>query len=92
MTTTDETRGHPLKERVETRKAELEDALSREGTSERTRADAKFALDSLDLITTQGLDHIDEMSAARLNDWLERHKYIAIQQRPERRQQPRPNA
>lgn len=89
--TTDASRGQTMKVRVEARRSELEAALERDDLSPRTRQDVQAALDSLALLTTAGLDDIPAMTAAQLSDWLEKHKYLAMDHgdRKPRGKQPR---
>lgn len=85
---TDATRGQCMKQRIEARQSELEAALQQDDLTERTRADVTAALDSLALITTGGLEAMPAMTVAQLSDWLEKHKYLAMNARP-RGKQPR---
>lgn len=81
-TTTDETRGQPLAARVQARVAELEAAI--EGLGEETieRREIELALATAESLTTGDLSHPSDVVAMRLNEWLERNKYLAMKAAP----------
>ena len=85
VTSTDETRGQPLAERVEARVAELEQAMSGLDPSDtRGRADIEQALSTAQSLTTGDLSHPSEVVASQLNDWLERNKHLGMTATPPR--------
>lgn len=73
---TDATRGQNLRARVETRKQELELALSTLGPDDRARADIELALAEVSGLLTGDLDHIPYVVAVELNRWLESNKHV----------------
>lgn len=93
MTSTDKTRGLPLRERMERRMAELEQALSDVDPADRSRQDIELALATARSLTTGDVAHPSDAVGAQLNDWLERHKHIGIKataSRSKPAKQPRP--
>jgi hypothetical protein len=74
--TTDATRGSSLRVRVETRKQELELALSKLPPEDRARDEIKHALSEIDGLLTGNLDQIPRVVAAELNTWLESNKHV----------------
>ncbi|CAN5149399.1 hypothetical protein BH11MYX1_BH11MYX1_51960 [soil metagenome] len=71
-------RGHPLGERVLARQAELEQARDglHEGSVELTAIDT--ALSTLDQFLSADFDHLTDVTARDLTNWLERNKYLAL--------------
>jgi hypothetical protein len=74
--TTDATRGSNLRVRVETRKLELEEALTKLPPDDRSRIEIEHALNELDGLLTGNLDQIPRVVAAELNTWLESNKHV----------------
>ncbi|MCX5741772.1 MAG: hypothetical protein NT062_04640 [Proteobacteria bacterium] len=83
MTTTDETRGQPLGERMMSRTRELEAALAQLDEHETVERDAiSLALANAHELTTGDLEHPSDVVARDLNMWLERHKYLGEEHAP----------
>ena len=79
MTSTDKTRGLPLRERMERRVAELEQALvDVDPADDRSRHDIELALATAKSLTTGDVSHPSDSVGSQLNDWLERNKHIGI--------------
>lgn len=79
MTSTDKTQGLPLRERMERRVAELEQALvDVDPADDRSRHDIELALATAKSLTTGNVDRPSDAVGAQLNDWLERNKHIGI--------------
>ena len=79
MTSTDKTRGLPLAERVETRMAELQQALNEaDPGDERARGDIELALATAKSLTTGDVSHPSDVVGSQMNEWLERNKHIGI--------------
>lgn len=74
--TTDATVGQTLRIRVETRKAELEAALTSSTLDTRTRRDLELALGEVQGLLTGDLDRIPKVVAIELNNWLEANKHL----------------
>jgi hypothetical protein len=73
---TDATIGQSLRTRVETRKAELEAAITNDALDTRTRLDLELALSEVQGLLTGDLDHIPKVVAAELSTWLEAAKHL----------------
>ena len=73
---TDATRGSPLRLRVETRKAELELALTTLPVDDRVRPEIENALAEVTGLLTGNLDCIPHMVAGQLSNWLEANKHV----------------
>ena len=71
-------RGHPLGERVLARQAELEAELEtlNEGSAEYIAIST--ALATLQQYLGADMDHLSDVTARDLNNWLERNKYIGL--------------
>lgn len=95
MTSTDKTRGLPLRERMERRMAELEQALvDVDPADDRSRQDIELALATAKSLTTGDVAHPSDVVGSQLNDWLERNKHIGIKataSRAKPAKQPRQN-
>jgi hypothetical protein len=74
--TTDATTGQSLRSRVETRKAELEAAITNPTLDERTLRDLETALGEVQGLLTGDLDRIPKVVASELNTWLEANKHL----------------
>lgn len=74
--TTDATTGQSLRARVAARRAELEAAIARPTTDERTRSDLQHALEQVAGLLTGNLDEIPKVVAAELSTWLEANKHL----------------
>ena len=74
--TTDATRGQHLRQRVESRRAELEAARAGLPEANRERSDIDFALAELSTLMTGDLDNIPSMVGRGLNNWLETSKHV----------------
>ncbi len=74
--TTDATVGQSLRTRVETRKAEIEIAISNSTLDTRTRRDLELALGEVQSLLTGDLDRIPKVVAIELNTWLEASKHL----------------
>jgi hypothetical protein len=74
--TTDATRGSSLRVRVESRKQELEQALTKLGPDDRARVDIEQALNEITGLLTGDLDQIPRVVAAGLSTWLEANKHV----------------
>jgi hypothetical protein len=74
--TTDATRGSSLRVRVQARRQELEQALSKVGRDDRARVDIEQALSEVTGLLTGDLDRIPRVVAAELSTWLEANKHI----------------
>jgi len=74
--TTDATRGASLRVRVESRRQELEQALTKLGLDDRARVDIEQALNEITGLLTGNLDQIPRVVAAELSTWLEANKHI----------------
>ena len=83
--TTDATTGKSLRSRVEIRKAELETALAKATTDDRTRGDLELALSQVAGLLTGDLDRIPHVVAAELSAWLEANKHLDEHHRAARR-------
>lgn len=76
---TEEMRGHRLAERIEARKAELEEALSDLGQDATgTRSEIEQALAVVASLSTGDLSRPSDVVAAQLSAWLERHKHLGL--------------
>jgi len=73
---TDSTRGSPLRLRVETRKAELELALTTLPVDDHGRPEIENALAEITGMLTGNLDTIPHMVAGALSNWLEANKHV----------------
>lgn len=95
MTSTDRTRGLPLRERMERRVSELEQALTdADPADDRSRHDIEMALATAKSLTTGNVEHPSDVVGSQLNDWLERNKHIGIKataSRSKPAKQPRQN-
>ena len=71
-------RGHPLGERVLARQAELEAEMEKleEGSAEFIAIDT--ALATLQQYLGADMEHLSDVTAHDLNNWLERNKYIGL--------------
>lgn len=79
MTSTDNTRGLPLRERMDHRMAELEQALvDVDPADDRSRHDIELALATAKSLTTGDVARPSDAVGSQLNDWLERNKHIGI--------------
>jgi len=71
-------RGHPLGERVLARQAELETEMEKldEGSAEFIAIDT--ALATLQQYLGADMEHLSDVTAHDLNNWIERNKYIGL--------------
>ena len=78
VNSTDATRGLPLVQRAQIRKAELEAALSKLTKHDvRQRIDIQTALYIVESLLTGDTEHIDDVTSVELNRWLEHNKHLA---------------
>ncbi len=76
--TTDATRGEPLAERAQQRRAELATALAKMPRDQtRARRDIEQALAAVDGLLAGDPDHLTDATAADISRWLELHKHLA---------------
>ncbi len=71
-------RGHPLGERVLARQAQLEEEVARLDPSSAEYLAVATALATLEQFLGADMDHLSDVTARDLNNWLERNKYLAL--------------
>jgi len=77
---TDATRGEPLAERAQQRRAELATALEKIPPEQiRARNDIELALATVDGLLTGDASHLTDATAADISRWLELNKHLAEQ-------------